>query len=303
MARIDWTSTFVDASGLRPTASAALIPIMPTAIAAPNAARPTVKFPFISIVLSERTTIQSRQAALIIVLFVCRLRLLTFGLANQKCEHRSQQHEDQRLDHTNKQLQKIERYRQQPAQAWYQIGHRVQHVLAGECIAVETETQGDWAEQNRNDLQAPNGEEHYSEHYLQQPAALPLGRKQLLQKSQRSIFAHGPEDPTSEEDQGHGHCHVDISIGAAEQGLIDFEAMRRHVPPTHSTDSWNEAYPIGAEYEDENSCKKPKRPFDQVWAKDSFKKTVEALNQPLQKILRTTWHLFHFPSCELHKND
>ena len=41
MARIAWTKIFVDAPGLRPTASEALTPINPTPTAAPNAAKPT----------------------------------------------------------------------------------------------------------------------------------------------------------------------------------------------------------------------------------------------------------------------
>src|SRR3954453_3405508 len=117
------------------------------------------------------------------------------------------------------------------------------------------------------------------------------------------MFTQAPIDPTSEEDQGHSHCHVDISIGAAKQGLIYLEAMRRFVPPTNRAYSGDEACPIGAQNEDENSCKIPKREFDQLRAEDSFEKAVEALNQPLQKILCPRRHLLHFARGELSKND
>src|SRR6476469_9578205 len=45
MARIDWTSTFVAAPGLRPTAVEAPMPIRPTPTAAPRAAKPTCMLP------------------------------------------------------------------------------------------------------------------------------------------------------------------------------------------------------------------------------------------------------------------
>src|SRR3954453_16360997 len=45
MERIDCTSTFVDAPGLRPTALEADMPIIPTLMAAPKAAKPTWMFP------------------------------------------------------------------------------------------------------------------------------------------------------------------------------------------------------------------------------------------------------------------
>src|SRR3954447_12541557 len=45
MERIDCTSTFVDAPGFRPTALEADMPIIPTLMAAPRAAKPTWMFP------------------------------------------------------------------------------------------------------------------------------------------------------------------------------------------------------------------------------------------------------------------
>src|SRR5437899_2459269 len=48
MARIDWTRIFVAAPGLRPTASDAFMPINPTPMAAPSAAKPTWTFPLSS---------------------------------------------------------------------------------------------------------------------------------------------------------------------------------------------------------------------------------------------------------------
>src|SRR5262245_11797553 len=49
MDRMDWTRTLVDEPGLRPTTSEAFMPIRPTAIAAPKAAKPTCTFPIMGL--------------------------------------------------------------------------------------------------------------------------------------------------------------------------------------------------------------------------------------------------------------
>ena len=79
---------------------------------------------------------------------------LLLVLADQQREDGGQQHEDHRLDQPHQQFHEVERHRQQPAEARDQRGHRLQHVLAGEDVAVETEAQGDGPEQDRDDLQA-----------------------------------------------------------------------------------------------------------------------------------------------------
>src|SRR5215813_9210273 len=127
MARIDWTRTLVDASGLRPTASDALMPIRPTAMAAPRAAKPTCKFPLIVIFpFSATPAFLLSQPPNVISSFVRGRCLLGLVLANQQREDGRQQHEDQSLDQANEQLQKIKGDWQQPAQVWYQIGHGFQ---------------------------------------------------------------------------------------------------------------------------------------------------------------------------------
>src|SRR5215510_11640425 len=103
MARMAWTRTLVDASGFRPTASQAFQPIKPTARAAPNAARPTCKLPFMDLfLLSRRPREHGRPTKVISTLRgLWALRLL---LAKQQREDSGQQHKDQRLNDTYKQL-------------------------------------------------------------------------------------------------------------------------------------------------------------------------------------------------------
>src|SRR5213592_3304274 len=110
MARIDWTRTLVDEPGFRPTTSAAFMPIIPTAIAAPIAAIPTVKFPFMVYLsfLSRRLSRFSTVAEAHHYYSMVRgRRSLCLMLANQQREHSSQQREDQRLDQTHQQLHEI----------------------------------------------------------------------------------------------------------------------------------------------------------------------------------------------------
>src|SRR5512135_1122788 len=133
MARIDWTRIFVDAPGLRPTASEAFMPMRPTAMAAPNAARPTWRLPIIAFLpafpCEVRPSIVSGRLAFFLV------------LADQQREDGGQQHEDEGLDEAHQELHEVERDREQPAEAGDEPPHRLEHGLAGEDVAVETEAQ------------------------------------------------------------------------------------------------------------------------------------------------------------------
>jgi hypothetical protein len=96
MHRIDCTIIFVEALGLRPTASEDIPPITPTPIAAPSAARPTHKFPLIcSYPLSGGGTYNLAPAAENQNL---RVPGIFFVLAHQKRKDSCQQHEDHRLN-------------------------------------------------------------------------------------------------------------------------------------------------------------------------------------------------------------
>src|SRR5262245_26252301 len=94
-------------------------------------------------------------------------RRLGLMLANQQRENSRQQHENQRLDQTYQQLQKIKWNRYQPAEARDKPGHGFQHVLTCKNVAVETKTQGDRTEQNGDDLQTTDYEEDHHQEHLQ----------------------------------------------------------------------------------------------------------------------------------------
>src|SRR5204863_6845035 len=121
MERIDCTSTFVDAPGLRPTAAEADMPISPTPMAAPMAAKPTwmfppSRFPIVSAPVPVSNAIVDISA------FPSLLFLLPGGrpansqfrlshccgwflmLTNQQREYGGQQHENQGLHQTHEQF-------------------------------------------------------------------------------------------------------------------------------------------------------------------------------------------------------
>src|SRR3954471_1697524 len=108
MERIDCTSTFVAAPGLRPTALEADMPIIPTLMAAPRAARPTwmfppSRFPIVSAPAPVSNAIVDISASFLFFLSPggspansrFRLRHCSGGLlmlTNQEREYRGQQH-------------------------------------------------------------------------------------------------------------------------------------------------------------------------------------------------------------------
>src|SRR4249920_3753460 len=109
MARIDWTRIGVAAPGLRPTASDAFMPMMPTAMAAPNAANAMCRLPVMFSCPSFRGSSRSRPGVdpPSLISSVVRGGSFFVMLANEQREHGGQQHEHQRLDHADQQLQKI----------------------------------------------------------------------------------------------------------------------------------------------------------------------------------------------------
>src|SRR5215467_4463939 len=159
MARMDWTRTFVEASGFRPTASEAFMPINPTPRAAPSAARPTVKLPVISLLFLSLRLLPFARSSRNLSFDRARSRAF-FPLTNQQGEHSRQQHEHQRLDKPHQQFQEIKWDRHQPAKAGDQPGHGFHHVFSGKDVAVETKTQRDRPEQDRDNLEAASCEKH-----------------------------------------------------------------------------------------------------------------------------------------------
>src|ERR1051325_8805558 len=109
MERIDCTMTCVADPGFRPTASAALAPIHPTARAAPSAAIPTCRLPLMC--LSRPFPVRSSVV-----------------LTNQQREDGGQQREHQRLHQTNEQLEEIEGDLDEETDA-LNARHGLQHVF------------------------------------------------------------------------------------------------------------------------------------------------------------------------------
>ena len=112
----------------------------------------------------------------------CFVTLLV--LANQHRKHCGQQHEDKGLDKTDEQLHEIKRDRQEPAQARRQRRHGFEHVFAGKDVAVETEAEGDGAEEDRNDFQTTDGKEDDDHQHLEQAGSFAFGREQLTEEAE-----------------------------------------------------------------------------------------------------------------------
>src|ERR1035437_3753127 len=157
IARIACTRILVEAPGLRPTASEAFMPMNPTPMAAPSAAKPTCRLPVTPsaniginicsyLSLAQRLPRLNTVKPLKFLNSVCRLPRFFVVHADEHREHGSEQHEDQCLDDPHQQFHEIERHGYQPAKSRDQPGHRFQHVLPGKYIPIETEAERDGPE-------------------------------------------------------------------------------------------------------------------------------------------------------------
>src|ERR1035441_3617839 len=236
IARIACTRIFVAAPGLRPTASEAFIPMNPTPMAAPSAAKPTCRLPVtpsanIGINIFSYLSIAQRLPR---VNTVKPLKLTksvgASGLfvvhAHQHGEHRCQQHEHQGLHNPHQQFHEVKRHGHQPAEPGDQAPHRFQHVLSGKDIAIETEAQGNGPEQDRQNLKEPDQEEHDDHQYPQQTTGIASGAEEMQEDSLQTIGLEGPNDPAGEEDHGHSGGHVQVRIAAPKQRSGNLETMR-----------------------------------------------------------------------------
>src|SRR6266436_2470040 len=312
MARIDWTRIFVEAPGLRPTASEAFMPMKPTPTAAPSAANPTCRFPVISanigisdiylpfFAFSAAPAIEHGQTAEILVM---RGFVSLFVLTNQHREHRRQKHEDQRLNKSNQQFHEVKWNRQQPSEMRHQFRHRFQHVFTGENISVETKTERHRPEQNREHFQQTNHKKYYDHQYLQRSRRVTFGRKQMQQKSQWADLANSPYDPAQEKHQRHRQRHVQVRVRASKQWGYHFKTVLCFVTPSHHAKSRNQPGPIREQNEDEHRRKKPKCPLNQMMPDNSFQKIIQTLHHPFPEVLRSVGNVFHVARGKLRKNN
>src|SRR5215510_2936624 len=205
-------------------------------------------------------------------------------LDEQQRKDRRQEHEDECLNEADQQLHQIERHLYQPADTPNR-GHRLEHSFAGEDISVQPKAQRDRSEHDRNHLEHTGNEEDRDQQQPQRPGALSLRRKQLVDDTDRTDFAHTPDDPAGEEDQGHRKREVDVGVRPAEERFVDPEALWSRVPPADGTNARYEADPVGCEDEDEDRGEEPEGPPYQVRTQDALEKVVEAFDEPLDEVL------------------
>src|ERR1051326_124288 len=256
IAKMACTRIFCDAPGFRTTASEAFMPMKPTPIAAPSAANPTCRLP----VISANTGI--RDIYVYLSLLSQRLpRLNTVKppkfsmvgsfvpflvLANQHGENRRQQHEHERLNDSYEQFHEIKRHRNdharerfRPRRLFYQIGHRFQHVFAGENISIKPKAEGNRTKENRKHLQKTNRKEDDDEQDLQSSARFSLWCEQMFEKPDRSVALEGPDDPAGEENHGHCESHIEVRVSPAQPWVRDAKPIFRVGPPTDRSQTRN----------------------------------------------------------------
>jgi len=111
-------------------------------------------------------------------------------MADQQREHRGEEHEHHGLHEADQQLHEIERNRQQPAEARHERRHGFQHVLAGEHVAVESKTERNGAEQDRDDFEQA-GEINFSRGYIFKHVNLAFGGFGMLGDYENSAIDPG----------------------------------------------------------------------------------------------------------------
>src|SRR6476660_392696 len=101
-------------------------------------------------------------------------------LTDQQSENRSEEHENEGLDETDEQFEKVKRDWQEPTETGDQFAHRFEHIFAGENISIEKEADRDRAKQDVNQFQAAGCEEHNNHENFQETGVLAFGTEELF---------------------------------------------------------------------------------------------------------------------------
>ena len=127
----------------------------------------------------------------------------------------------------------------------------------------------------------------------------------MHQESSDTIRLKCPDKPEDKENKGHGRSHIEIGIGATEQGTINAKDAGRRInmSPTHGPNPGNQTRPVSEQDKNENGGEEPERLLHQVAPDDSFEKIVETFHQPFPKVLRTGWDGFDISGRNLREED
>src|SRR5208283_1425434 len=176
MPRMPCTRIFVEAPGLRPTASAALKPTRPTPMAAPRQPRPPWMLPVISaitgiIVVCVLGWWIAAVRALhgpggkgtgsvrgLLVRFV-----LVAVVADEADVDAHEQREHERLHESDEKLEDVERRRKAP---FLHAAYRVHEALAAKDVSEKSQRQRNRPERDRDDLDYPDEEKDHEERVI-----------------------------------------------------------------------------------------------------------------------------------------
>src|SRR4030095_11072167 len=133
-------------------------------------------------------------------------------------------------------------------------------------IPVETEAERNRPKQNGDDFQPTDQKEDNDHQYFQDAGSLTFWSEQVHQESSDTIRLKCPDKPENKENNGHGRSHVEIGVGATEQGAINVKGAgcRINLSPTPGPDARTQTRPVGEEDENENGGKKPERFLHQL---------------------------------------
>ena len=151
----------------------------------------------------------------------------------------------------------------------------------------------------------PTRKEDDDHQYFKDAGSLAFRSEQVHQESSDTIRLKCPDKPENKENNGHGRSHVEIGVGAAEQGAINVKGAGRRIDmsPAHRPDSRNQSRPVGEENEDENGGEEPERFLHQLPSDDPLEKIIETFHQPFPKVLRTGRDGFDISGRDLREED
>lgn len=140
-------------------------------------------------------------------------------VADEGEENRTEKSEDESLDKSNENLDKVEwEGREEGELRWHEVHKGFECLLTPVDVPEESEGKCDWADQDRDHLKKTDHEEdddHSDEHSA---VEFTLRSEDVTNEALDTVLGNGPVGPADHEDDRHRGGHIKVGICSTHEG-------------------------------------------------------------------------------------
>src|ERR1039458_9773355 len=221
-------------------------------------------------------------------------------LADEADINADEQHEDERLDKADEQLEKVEWRRQTPL---FDAAHGVHQVFTAENVAEKTERERNRTEENRNNLNQARGEKYQKKRIIDDRGGfllVGLVAKKVFQDKHRPRKAHDKIKPPDKRHGGERDGAIHVGIAGTDK-LHPF--ARGPASDIDSADAGEEAAPVLEQDKGEKRNEQREGVGCNLWADNRRDEGAHAFHKVFYNGLASRGNEFRFSDDEPDNDD